>query len=424
MHHFSYSNGALFAEGVSIARIAAEVGTPFYCYSDATLKRHLRIFTDAMSGLDATVCFAVKANSNLAVIRTLVEQGAGCDVVSGGELMLALRAGCAPEKIVFSGVGKTEAEIRLALQHGVGQLNVESEAELHTLSRIAAEMGKTARIALRVNPDVDAGSLDKISTGRKEDKFGIEWAMVPALYRAARDLPGLDPAGVAVHIGSQITSLKPFEAAFTRVRDLIGTLRADGFDIRHLDLGGGLGIPYDHRRNADQPPGPDAYGELVKRILGDLGCKLTFEPGRVITGNAGIMVSRVVSIKNGTARRFVIVDAGMNDLVRPAMYGARHEIIPIIEPPTSSAYEPVDVVGPVCETTDCFAKGHQLPPLAAGDLLAFLSAGAYGASMSSMYNARPLVPEVMVCGDQYAVVRRRPTFVEMTALEQMPPWLP
>jgi diaminopimelate decarboxylase len=423
MHHFTYSNGVLSAEGVSVARIAADVGTPFYCYSAATLVRHLRVFTDAMSGLDATVCFAVKANTNLAVIRTLVGNGAGCDVVSGGELQLALRAECPPEKIVFSGVGKTEDELRLALMHNVGQLNVESEAELLTLSRIATEMGKTARVALRVNPDVDAGSLDKISTGRKEDKFGIEWTLAPALYRKAKTLPGIDPTSVAVHIGSQITSLAPFEAAFTRVRDLIVMLRADGIDIRHLDLGGGLGIPYDHRSNV-MPPSPEEYGAMVKRTVGDLGCKLTFEPGRLLVGNAGIMVSRVVAIKEGTTRKFVIVDAGMNDLVRPAMYGARHEIIPVTEAPPSSAYEPADVVGPVCETTDCFAKGYQLPLLKAGDLVAFLSAGAYGAAMSSMYNARPLVPEVMVSGDQYAVVRRRPTFAEMTALEQMPPWLP
>lgn len=422
MHHFSYSNGALNAESVPVARIAAEVGTPFYCYSSATLSRHLRIFMDALAGLDATVCFAVKANTNLAVIRTLVEQGAGCDVVSGGELRLALKAGCAPEKIVFSGVGKTEDELRFALESNVGQINVESEAELHMLSRIAKALGKTARIALRVNPDVDAGSLDKISTGRKEDKFGVEWTLAPALYRKAKSLPGIAPVSIAVHIGSQITSLKPFEAAFTRMREMIETLRADGIDIRHLDLGGGLGIPYDHA-NSTAPPSPEAYGEMVKRTVGDLGCKLTFEPGRILVGNAGIMVARVVAIKESSTRRFVIVDAGMNDLVRPAMYGARHEIIPVTEAPTSSAYEPVDVVGPVCETTDCFAKNYHLPPLKAGDLVAFLSAGAYGAAMASTYNARPLVPEVMVAGDQYAVIRRRPTFEEMTLLEQTPPWM-
>ena len=364
----------------------------------------------------------MKANTNLAVIRTLVGLGAGCDVVSGGELQLALKAGCAPPKIVFSGVGKTEAELRLALACDVGQINVESEAELLTLSKLASGLGKTARIALRVNPDVDAGSLDKISTGRKEDKFGIEWTLAPELYRKARKLPGINPVAVAVHIGSQITSLAPFEAAFLRVRDLVLMLRADGFDIGHLDLGGGLGIPYSHN-NAAMPPSPEAYGEMVKRTVGSIGCSLTFEPGRLLVGNAGILVSAVVSIKDSTTRQFVIVDAGMNDLVRPAMYGALHEILPVAEAPPSSTYAPVDVVGPVCESSDCFAKGYSLPALKAGDLAAFMSAGAYGAAMSSTYNARPLIPEVMVSGDQFAVVRRRPTIDEMTALEQLPPWI-
>jgi diaminopimelate decarboxylase len=422
MHHFIYRGGVLHAEDVPLPRIAAEVGTPFYCYSSATLIRHYRVFTEALSGLDATVCFAIKSNSNIAVIRTLVEQGAGCDVVSGGELQIALKAGVTPDKVVFSGIGKTEAELRLAISCGVGQINVESEAELHMLSRVATALGKTARIALRVNPDVDAGSHDKISTGRKEDKFGIDWTLAPALYRKARDLPGIDPSGVAVHIGSQITTLAPFEAAFLRVRDLIVMLRADGFDIRHLDLGGGLGVPYDHAAN-QTPPSPAAYGEMVKRTVGDVGCKLTFEPGRVIVGNAGIMVAQVIGMKDSAVRKFAIVDAGMNDLVRPAMYSAIHEIIPVVEPPTSAAYEPLDVVGPVCETTDRFAQGYPLPSLKAGDLLAFLTAGAYGAVMASTYNARPLVPEVMVSGDQFAVVRRRPTLDEMTALEQTPPWM-
>jgi diaminopimelate decarboxylase len=422
MHHFSYRNGILHAEDVDVPRLAAEIGTPFYCYSVATLTRHFRVFTEALAGLDAKVCFAVKANANIAVIRTLVSLGAGCDVVSGGELQLALKAGATPENIVFSGVGKTEAELRLALSCDVGQINVESEAELYELSRIAAALGKTVRIALRVNPDVDAGSLDKISTGRKEDKFGIEWTLAPALYRKARELPGIDPAGVAVHIGSQITNLAPFEAAFLRVRDLVLMLRADGLDIRHLDLGGGLGIPYDHNAGT-MPPSPAAYGEMIKRVLGDIGCAFTFEPGRLLVGNAGIMVSSVVAVKETAARRFVIVDAGMNDLVRPAMYGARHEILSVVEASPSAEHDPVDVVGPVCETTDCFAKGYPLPTLKAGDLVAFMSAGAYGAVMASTYNARPLVPEILVSGDAYAVVRRRPTFDEMTALEQLPPWL-
>lgn len=422
MHHFSYSGGVLHAEGVAIPRIADDVGTPFYCYATATLARHYRVFTEALAGLDASVCYAVKANGNIAVIRTLVALGAGCDVVSGGELQIALKAGVAPEKVVFSGVGKTEAELRLALACNVGQINVESEAELQCLSDIAVGMGKTARIALRVNPDVDAGSLDKISTGRKEDKFGIEWTLAPALYRKARGLPGVDPSGVAVHIGSQITSLAPFEAAFLRVRDLVLMLRADGFEIRHLDLGGGLGVPYDHSSNRT-PPSPEEYGAMVRRTVGDLGCKLTFEPGRLIAGNAGILVARVIALKESTSRRFVILDAGMNDLVRPAMYGARHEILTVAEAPPSSTFSPMDVVGPVCETTDCFAKAYPLPDLKAGDLVAFLTAGAYGAAMASSYNARPLVPEVMVSGREFAVIRRRPTFDEMVALEQLPSWI-
>jgi len=421
MHHFSYRGGVLHAEGVAIPRIAAEVGTPFYCYSTATLERHYRVFTEALAGLDATVCFAIKSNGNVAVIRTLVSMGAGCDVVSGGELLVALKAGAAPARIVFSGVGKTEAELRLALTHDVGQINVESEAELDTLSRVAASMGKTARIALRVNPDVDSGGHDKITTGRKEDKFGIEWMLAPTLYRKARELPGIDPAAIAVHIGSQITELAPFEAAFKRVRELLVQLRADGLDIRHLDLGGGLGVPYDHNSNVT-PPSPEEYGAMVKRTFAGIDCKFTFEPGRVIVGNAGIMVSQVVSIKDSAGRRFVIVDAGMNDLVRPAMYGARHDIIPVEEALSGST--PMDVVGPVCETTDCFAKAYPLPSvLKAGDLVAFLTAGAYGAVMASTYNARPLVPEVLVSGDDYAVVRRRPSFEDMMALEQLPPWI-
>ena len=422
MHHFSYRGGVLHAEGVAVPGIASDVGTPFYCYSTATLTRHLRVFTEALAGLDATVCYAVKANSNIAVIRTLAGLGAGCDVVSGGELQIALKAHVPPEKIVFSGVGKTEAELHLALATGVGQVNVESEAELQTLSAVATGLGETARIALRVNPEVDAGSLDKISTGRKEDKFGVEWSQVPALYRKARALTGIDPAGVAVHIGSQITSLAPFEAAFRRIRELVLMLRADGFDIRHLDLGGGLGVPYDHASKI-APPSPEDYGALVKRTLGDLGCKFTFEPGRLIVANAGIMVSRVVSIKESTTRRFVIVDAGMNDLVRPAMYGARHEIIPVNEARAGAAFGPVDVVGPGCESTDGFAKAYPLAELRAGDLVAFMTAGAYGAVMASSYNTRPLVPEVLVTGEQFAVVRRRPTFSEIVALEQLPPWI-
>jgi diaminopimelate decarboxylase len=420
MHHFAYHNGILHAEDVPLPRIADAVGTPFYCYSTATLTRHYRVFTEAMANLDATVCFAVKSNSNLAVIQTLVNLGAGCDVVSGGELRLALKAGADPHKIVFSGVGKTQDELKLALTSGIGQINVESEAELDQLSALAQRRGKTIRIALRVNPDVDAGSHDKITTGRKEDKFGIEWTLAPQLYRKAKSLPGLDPSAVAVHIGSQITDLAPFEAAFLRVRDLVAMLRAEGIDIRHVDLGGGLGVPYEHAAAA--PPLPAAYGEMVHRVFGNLGCALSFEPGRVIVGNAGILVTRVTLMKEGTTRRFAVVDAGMNDLVRPAMYDAHHDIMPVAETGALPLH-PTDVVGPVCETSDRFAQGASLPAMAEGDLIALMTAGAYGSSMSSTYNTRPLIPEVLVNGGQFAVVRRRPSFTEMTALEQSPPWL-
>ena len=420
MHHFAYKHGVLHAEDVPIPRIAEAVGTPFYCYSTATLKRHYTVFTEALAGLDATVYFAVKANGNLAVIRTLANLGAGCDVVSAGELKLALKAGVVPSRIVFSGVGKTRAELEFALGVGIGQINVESEAELDTLSAVAAAAGKTVRVALRVNPDVAAGTHDKISTGRKEDKFGIEWTLAPQLYRKARKLPGIAATAVAVHIGSQITDLAPFEAAFLRVRDLVALLRADGIDIKHLDLGGGLGVPYDHGSN-DLPPSPAAYGEMVRRTVGGLGCALAFEPGRLIVGNAGVLVAQVSVIKHGTTRRFTILDAGMNDLIRPAMYDAHHDIVPVQE--SRGETITTDVVGPVCETSDRFAQGIELPDLAAGDLVAFLTAGAYGASMSSTYNARALVPEVLVDGDRFAIVRRRPTFDEMTALEQLPVWL-
>ena len=419
MHHFAYRDGALHAEDVPIARMAEAVGTPFYCYSAATLTRHYRIFAEALSGLDATVCFSLKSNNNLAVVKTLVDLGAGCDVVSGGELHLALRAGADPRKIVFSGVGKTIAELDMALAAGIGQINVESEAELEQLSARAIACGKTMRVALRVNPDVDAGSHDKISTGRKEDKFGVDWTLAPSLYRKARSLPGIAPAAVAVHIGSQITELAPFEAAFVRVRDLVAMLRADGFDIRHIDLGGGLGVPYD--RGAAPPPSPSDYGKMVRTIFSELDCALAFEPGRVIAGNAGILVSAVTLIKEGASDRFTVVDAGMNDLVRPAMYDAHHDILPVTER-RGAAPVTTDVVGPVCETGDRFAQSALLPPLGSGDLIAFMTAGAYGASMSSTYNSRPLVPEVLVNGDQFAVVRRRPSLEEMSALEQVPPW--
>jgi diaminopimelate decarboxylase len=421
MHHFAYRNGVLHAEDVPLPRIAEAVGTPFYCYSTATLTRHYTVFCEALKGLNADVCFAVKANSNLSILSLLANLGAGADVVSGGELRLALEAGVLADKIVFSGVGKTENELRLALEKNVGQINVESEPELRTLSEIASAAGKTARIAIRVNPDVDAGSHNKISTGRKTDKFGIDWTLAPELYRTAKELPGIDPSGIAVHIGSQITDLAPFEAAFLRVRDLVLMLRAEGIDIQNLDLGGGLGIPYAHD-GGETPPSPEAYGEMVRKTVGGLGCKLAFEPGRVIAGNAGILVASVTSVKNTPSRRFVILDAGMNDLVRPAMYDAHHDILPVVEPPLTETLEPADIVGPVCETSDRFAQDRRLPAMKAGDLMAFLTAGAYGAVMASSYNARPIVPEVLINAEQFALVRRRPTFEEMIALEQSPVW--
>ncbi|OFX11191.1 MAG: diaminopimelate decarboxylase [Alphaproteobacteria bacterium RIFOXYD12_FULL_60_8] len=420
MDHFHYLKGALHAEQVSLSRIAEAVGTPFYCYSTATLERHFTVFADAFAGLDVLVCFAAKANSNVAVLRTLADLGAGADVVSEGELRLALKAGIPPERIVFSGVGKTEWELELALQLGIHQINVESVPELETLDRLARHLGVKAPVAIRVNPDVDAHTHEKISTGLKENKFGIEWTIAHDVFRTAHRMEGISLKGCAVHIGSQVTELEPFETAFLRVRDLVSMLRADGIPVERLDLGGGLGIPYE--RGHEPPPLPSAYAEVVRRTVGDLGCRLIFEPGRLIVGNGGVLVSRVLRIKEGATRTFVVVDAGMNDLVRPAIYDAYHEIIPVAEPAADAAKTPMDVVGPICETGDTFAKQRPLPPLKAGDLVVFATAGAYGSSMASTYNARPLIPEVMVRGADYALVRRRPTFEEMLALETLPDW--
>jgi diaminopimelate decarboxylase len=418
MNHFEYRAGLLHAEDVSIQAIADAVGTPFYCYSTATLTRHYRVFTEAFAALNATVCYAMKANSNIAVVRTLAELGAGADVVSEGELRLALAAGVKPERIVFSGVGKTEAELSFALDSGIMQINVESEPELDALNRIALAKGRRMPISIRVNPDVDAGTHAKITTGLKENKFGIEWTRAHAIFRRAHALPGIEVVGVAVHIGSQLTDLSPFQNAFLRVRDLVAMLRSDGIDIRRIDLGGGLGIPYE----AETPPAPADYAAMVGRTLGDLGCELVLEPGRLLVGNAGILVSRVIYVKEGNTRRFLIIDAAMNDLIRPALYEAYHAIFPVIEPARDAILSPVDVVGPVCETGDTFGTQRPLPPLGAGDLVAIGTAGAYGAAMSSTYNARLLVPEIMVRDGAFAVIRRRPTYEEMIALERMPPW--
>lgn len=421
MDHFLYNNGALYAEDVALTEIAEAVGTPFYVYSTATLTRHFRLFNEALAGMEHLVCFAVKSNSNLAVLKTLGDLGAGMDVVSGGEYRRAKAAGVPGERIVFSGVGKTAEEIALVLEGGIRQFNVELEPELLEISRIAAAMGVTAPIALRVNPDVDAKTHEKIATGKSDNKFGIPIAKARAVYAEAARLPGIDVIGVDVHIGSQLTDLAPFEAAFMKVRELTQLLREDGHNIRRLDLGGGLGIPYERSNSA--PPLPVEYGDVIRRTVGDLGCEIEIEPGRLISGNAGLLVTSVIYLKEGEGRDFLIVDAAMNDLVRPSMYGAHHDIVPVIEADAAILPQPVDIVGPVCETGDTFAKSRPMPPLRAGDLVAFRSAGAYGAVMSSEYNSRPLVPEVLVNGDQFAVIRARPSFEEMLARDSIPEWL-
>ncbi|PZQ97983.1 MAG: diaminopimelate decarboxylase [Cereibacter sphaeroides] len=420
MDHFLYRDGALHAEDVGIAEIAATVGTPFYCYSTATLIRHYRLFEEALTPLPHTICFAIKSLSNVAVLKTLGDLGAGMDVVSGGEYLRAKAAGVPGERIVFSGVGKTREEMRMALTGGIRQFNVESEPELRALSEVAASLGATAPIAIRVNPDVDAKTHEKIATGKKENKFGIPIARAEAVYAEAASLPGISVVGIDVHIGSQLTDLEPFEQAYLKVAELTGILRANGHNIQRLDLGGGLGIPYNRDNNA--PPLPLDYGALIKRTVGHLGCEIEIEPGRLISGNAGILVSRVIYVKEGEGRDFLILDAAMNDLVRPSMYGAHHDIVPVAAPTTADLHN-YDVVGPVCETGDTFAKARALPPMAEGDLMAFRSAGAYGAVMASEYNSRPLVPEVLVKEDHFAVIRARPAFDEILNRDTLPPWL-
>jgi diaminopimelate decarboxylase len=419
--HFLYRDGVLHAEDVPLPEIAAEVGTPVYVYSTATLERHYRLFTEALDPLPHLVCFAVKSNGNLAVLKLLGDLGAGMDVVSAGEYLRARAAGVPGDRIVFSGVGKTRDEMRIALQGGIRQFNVESEPELRALSEVAASMGAVAPITLRVNPDVDARTHEKISTGKKDNKFGIPIGRARAVYAEAARLPGIEVVGIDVHIGSQLTDLEPFDEAYTKVAELTATLRADGHDIRRLDLGGGLGIPY--TRSNEAPPLPLDYGAMVKRTVGHLGCEIEIEPGRLISGNAGVLLSSVIYVKEGQEREFLILDAAMNDLVRPSMYGAHHDILPVEEPPAGVMPQPYDVVGQVCETGDTFAKGRPLPPLAAGDLVAFRSAGAYGAVMASEYNARPLVPEVLVRGPDWAVIRARPSYEEMLKRDSLPAWL-
>lgn len=422
MHHFDYKQGVMHAEDVLIADIAKAVGTPFYCYSSATIERHYKVFTGAFPDMPHKLCFSVKACSNLAVLATLAQLGAGADVVSGGEIHRALKAGFKPSDLVFSGVGKTDDELALALDIDIYQFNVESEPELERLSAIASQKGATAAITIRVNPDVDAVTHAKITTGKAENKFGIPWSQARAVYGRAAKLPGIRIVGVDVHIGSQLTDLEPFEEAFRRVAGVVETLREDGHQIDRVDLGGGLGIPYGAPEDGI-PPLPSDYGRMIKKVLGNIGCELMFEPGRLIVGNAGILVSKVIYVKDGENRTFVIIDAAMNDLIRPSMYEAYHDILAVAAPADGTPTKPVDIVGPVCETGDTFAKERAMPPLKAGDLVAIMSAGAYGAVMSSSYNTRPLIPEVLVKEGEFSVIRRRPSFEEMVSLEAMPDWL-
>lgn len=420
MHHFDYRDGILHAEGVSLAQIAEDVGTPFYCYSSATLERHFKVFDQAFDGVDHMVCYSPKANSNLAVMKTLGDLGAGADVVSEGELRRALAVGISPEKIVFSGVGKTAAEMRFALETGIACFNVESEPELELLSKVASGMGAEAAVSIRVNPDVDAGTHEKITTGLAHNKFGISYVRAKEVYARAAALPGIKIAGVDMHIGSQITDLEPFSKAYTLMAELVHMLRGEGHTIDHLDMGGGLGIPY--RGTNDIPPHPDEYATMIKRAVGDLGCKLVFEPGRMIAGNAGILVTKIIYAKPSEGRTFLIADVAMNDLIRPTLYDAFHDIWPVNE--SLKALPPIvgDLVGPVCESGDYIARDRELPDAPAGELLAILSAGAYGAVQAGTYNTRLLVPEVMVRDDDFAVVRPRQTYEELLGLDQLAAW--
>ena len=421
MHHFERRDGVLHAEDVNLERLAAKVGTPFYCYSEATLRRHMRVFRAAFGEPAPLVAYSVKANSNLSVLNIMREEGAGADVVSGGELARALEAGVPAAKIVFSGVGKTREEMAAALDAGIHQFNVESEPELEALNEVALSKGATAPIAFRINPDISAGGHAKISTGKAEDKFGVPWLRAREIYARAAALPGIAIRGVDVHIGSQISELAPFERAFERVADLVRMLRADGHAIRTLDLGGGLGIPYgEPDKKAGDPPHPDDYARLIRRIAAPLKVDLIFEPGRMIVGNAGVLVARVLYVKEGEAKKFLIVDAAMNDLIRPALYDAYHAVEPVA--PRAGAADLYDIVGPVCETGDRLAGERALAPMAAGDLVAVMSAGAYGAVQSSQYNSRPLIPEVLVGKDRYAIIRRRPAIDDMLAAERNPVW--
>ena len=421
MDHFSYKDDFLHAEDVSIKEIAKHLGTPFYVYSTATLRRHFDLFESALNGLDHLICYAVKASSNQAILRTLAKFGAGMDVVSGGEYKRARDAGVEGNRIVFSGVGKTISEMKIALSEGVRQFNVESEEELFVLSRLANSMDRLAPITLRVNPDVDAKTHEKIATGKAENKFGIPISRAREVYALAASLPGIKVVGIDIHIGSQLTQLLPFEEAYKKIADLTNILRSDGHEIMRLDLGGGLGIPYGSKDGT--PPTPKEYGQMIKRVLGHLNCEIEIEPGRLLVGNAGLLVSEVIYVKKGHDREFLILDAAMNDLLRPALYEAYHDIVPIVKSRLEHKDAVYDIVGPVCETGDTFAKSREMKKCKPGDLLAFRSAGAYGAAMASEYNTRPLVPEVLTNNGDYVVIRDRPSLEEIIARDKIPDWL-
>lgn len=419
MHHFNRREDRLFAENVDVTALAEHIGTPFYCYSTATLRQHYTRLKDAFAQNEVTICYSVKANSNLGVIATLADLGSGADVVSEGELRRALLSGIPAEKIVFSGVGKTEAEMTYALNADIAQFNVESRAELEQLSEVATKQGKTARISLRVNPDIDAGTHEKISTGKAENKFGIAWDEAEASYAKAATLPGLEIVGIDIHIGSQITELTPFRNAFTKVADLLEKLTDAGHNIATLDLGGGLGIPYGPEDAP--PPSPENYANLIDEIFGDSGCRIFLEPGRLIAGNAGILVTSVIRTKKGEAKNFIIVDAAMTELMRPTLYGAYHDIQPVIT--NGNVQDVWDVVGPVCETGDFLGSERSLPEPQKGDLLAIFTCGAYGASLGSSYNTRLSAPEVLVDNEKFEIIRARPQYDDILALEKVPDWL-
>jgi diaminopimelate decarboxylase len=421
MHHFAYRDGVLHTEAVNLAALADAVGTPFYCYSSATIERHYQVFAGAFADVDALVCYAMKANSNQAVIATLARLGAGADVVSEGELLRARSAAIPPDKIMFSGVGKTARELALAVEQNILCVNVESEPELELLASIAAARGRAADISIRVNPDIDPKTHAKIATGKAENKFGIPISRAREVYARAASLNGVRIVGVDMHIGSQIIELDPFGDAFALLAEFVGVLRADGHTITHIDLGGGLGIPY--REDNELPPDPDAYAAIVKRATQGLDCKLIFEPGRLIVGNAGILVTRVLYVKRGEAKTFIIVDAGMNDLVRPTLYDAHHDIRSVREAKGSTPRIIADVVGPVCESGDFLALDRSLVEPRPGDLLAVMTAGAYGATQAGTYNSRPLVPEVLVRQGEWALIRPRVTAEELIGLDRMPAWL-